>query len=161
MGRNLLRRVRWGNVALAVAACATLGFGLAWSISATTSATLPADEPRPLVAEEPIPTPVAPGEIVGKERAARKKRAGGGDERRRGEKDGGEKDGGEKRGGENGGGEKRRANGGDENGGDEKRARGRTPTRIATTAPPVVAPAPRRSAPPTPGGGGEFGFEGG
>lgn len=53
MGRNLMRRVRWGNVALVAAACAALAFGSAWAFSATTTATLPADDARPLVREAP------------------------------------------------------------------------------------------------------------
>lgn len=53
MGRNLMRRVRWGNVALLAAACAALAFGSAWAFSTTTSPTLPGDEARPLVRERP------------------------------------------------------------------------------------------------------------
>ncbi len=61
MGRNLIRRIRWGNVALAAA-------GIGWrSRSAwrgrsrpTTPPALPDDVPRPLVAQEPDPTLSAP-----------------------------------------------------------------------------------------------------
>lgn len=53
MGRNLLRRIRWGNVALAAGVCVTVAFGLAWTIAGPTTPVLPRDEPRPLVGETP------------------------------------------------------------------------------------------------------------
>src|SRR5688572_27242345 len=56
MGRNLIRRIRWGNVALAVAGTAAIVFGIVWAFSATPPPVLPGDAPRPLLAQEPIPT---------------------------------------------------------------------------------------------------------
>ena len=56
MGRNLIRRIRWGNVALAAAGTAAIVFGIVWAFSATPPPVLPGDAPRPLLAQEPIPT---------------------------------------------------------------------------------------------------------
>ena len=56
MGRNVIRRIRWGNVALAAAGTVAIVFGVVWAFSATTPPVLPGDAPRPLLAQEPIPT---------------------------------------------------------------------------------------------------------
>ena len=151
MGRNLMRRVRWGNVALAAVGSVALAFGSAWAFSTTTGPALPADEARPLIAGTPVPATEDEGaevpaarpdpetEARPKERARKERPAAKAKQRPR-----------------------------------AKRERPRTapPTRstpaapslptVAVLTPRVVAPAPRRTTKPPAGtGGGEFGFEGG
>jgi len=53
MRRDVLRRVRWGNVSLACTALAALSAIVVWPVVATSPRALPPDTPRPLVAEEP------------------------------------------------------------------------------------------------------------
>jgi hypothetical protein len=52
MGPDLLRRVRWGNVALACAGLAALTVVVVWPLLATEPPRLPPDVGRPLVIEE-------------------------------------------------------------------------------------------------------------
>ncbi|MDA0170723.1 hypothetical protein OJ998_16600 [Solirubrobacter taibaiensis] len=145
MGRNLIRRIRWGNLALAAAGTAAIVFGVLWAFSATTPPVLPGDEPRPLLAQEPIPTLSAPTPTPPKksEESEKEQRVKPRAPRR------------VRRGGKQSGREKR-----------AETARGRrttpaAPTAAATPAPtvPPVRVAPRRSA-PAPQPRGEFGFEG-
>ena len=56
MRRDVVRRVRWGNVALACAVLAALGAVVAWPLVSAPPPRLPPDTPRPLVAGEPAPT---------------------------------------------------------------------------------------------------------
>jgi hypothetical protein len=180
MGRNVIRRIRWGNVALAAAGTVALVFGISWGFSATTAPVLPGDEPRPVLAQEPVPTPTptptpspppANSEKRDKEqrvkpraprRARRGKQARDGEARgklaRRGEARAAEAPGGEARGGETRGGE---ARGGETRGGGAGGGDAPAPVAVATPAPtvPPVRAVPRRRAPAPPPGG-EFGFEG-
>ena len=55
MASDVLRRVRWGNVALACAVLAALAGVVVWPLLSTTTPGLPPDAPRPLVAEESTP----------------------------------------------------------------------------------------------------------
>ena len=55
MGSDLLRRVRWGNVALACAVLVALAGVVVWPLITTTAPSLPADAARPLVSDEPAP----------------------------------------------------------------------------------------------------------
>lgn len=139
MGRNLMGRVRWGNLALVVGACAVLAFGLAWAFSSSTTARLPGDGARPLVPDAPIATiepPVVeipharrdPEPEVRPKRRARRDRPRERAKRHRPPR------------------ERVRA----------------TPTPApAAPAPQTITPAPRTTPPPRrQGGGGEFGFEG-
>ena len=50
MRTDLLRRVRWPNVALTLGALAIVPTLVAWPLTATRSPALPVDTPRPLVA---------------------------------------------------------------------------------------------------------------
>jgi len=53
MGRDVLRRVRWGNVALAAAVAAALVVAVAWPRIARSPPALPRDTATPLVNEAP------------------------------------------------------------------------------------------------------------
>ena len=53
MGRDVLRRVRWGNVALAAAVAAALVVAVAWPRIAASPPALPRDTATPLVKEAP------------------------------------------------------------------------------------------------------------
>lgn len=87
MGRNVLRRIRWANVALAAAGALAAGLVAAWAFPGPGTPGLPPDAPRPLVSDEPIPTPAAPRpekrenseneQRVEQERTPRKARRGG------------------------------------------------------------------------------------
>jgi hypothetical protein len=55
MGPDVLRRVRWGNVALACAVLAALAGVVVWPLFSAAAPRLPPDAPRPLVAVEPAP----------------------------------------------------------------------------------------------------------
>ena len=179
MGRNVIRRIRWGNVALAAAGMVTIVIGCVWALSATAAPVLPGNEPRPLLAQEPIPTLSPPPPVLGtidksekeqrvKPRAARRGRRGGearSDDARGGKARGGAGRGGEARGGAGRGGAGRGEAGRGEAGrgeagrGEAGRGKARpAPTAAATPAPtsPPARVAPRRSAPAR----GEFGFEG-
>jgi len=63
MGRDVLRRVRWGNVALAAAVAAALVLAVAWPRIAGSPPPLPRDAATPLVDEAPrhgrAPAPAA------------------------------------------------------------------------------------------------------
>jgi hypothetical protein len=69
MRRDVLRRVRWGNVALAAAIALALATIIAWPLIAAPSPRLPPDTARPLVSEAP------PREKKGGEGAAAKRGA--------------------------------------------------------------------------------------
>jgi len=53
MGRDVLRRVRWGNVALAAAVAAALAAAVAWPRLAGSPPALPRDSATPLVKDAP------------------------------------------------------------------------------------------------------------
>ena len=160
MRRDVVRRVRWGNVALACAILTALVGVVVWPLVTSAPPALPPDTSRPLVAGGASPPEVGDeprprddeGERPTKERArrdgdARRRRGGGGERRRRG-----------------GGGERRRR-------ADEKRAvdrerrrRGRErkerrarSRREDEPPPPAVAPPVRPAVPTAPSQ--EFGFE--
>jgi hypothetical protein len=150
MGPEVLRRVRWGNVALAAAVIAALAVAIAWPRLAPGPSRLPPDAAAPLVG-----TGVAPPEDEARGRGE----AAPGTERSGAEPRGGAADG--KRTakpGRNGAGRKsrgtsRRGKPRAHRGGERRRKPRTQPPRHATPPPRVVATAPPNSA------GGEFGFE--
>src|SRR3954471_23395234 len=138
MGPDVLRRVRWGNVALAAAAAAALVAVVAWPRLTVPPPALPSDSATPLVRKDTRPAPARPAKPAPRvktvaERPPRRHRARTRRARRRHPA-------------------KRRA---------RMRRHARAPHRAATPAPPKV-PAPVIATTPPPratGTGGEFGFE--
>src|SRR3954469_25730359 len=59
MRHDLIRRVRWGNVALAGAALLAVVCVVAWPLLSTPAPGLPPDAARPLVSAAPPPAPAA------------------------------------------------------------------------------------------------------
>src|SRR5262245_40022566 len=60
MGRDVLRRVRWGNVALAAAVVAALATVIAWPRLAPAPPGLPGDSAQPVVGVDDAPGPGSP-----------------------------------------------------------------------------------------------------
>ena len=60
MGPDVLRRVRWGNVALAAAVVAALAAAIAWPRVAGSPPALPGDSAKPLVGAEDTAAPPRP-----------------------------------------------------------------------------------------------------
>jgi hypothetical protein len=187
MRRDVLRRVRWGNVSLACTALAALSAIVVWPVVATSPRALPPDTPRPLVAEEPRGAGWAADSATHSRdegdgesgRSTRRREAagarGGVKKRRERKRVRTARNAGAKRGGDERAAAERRAGaerGGDERPAAERRAQMNGGERTASErradakprAPVDVPSEPRRDTVPPPAprqaAGGEFGFEG-
>jgi hypothetical protein len=60
MGPDVLRRVRWGNIALAAAVVVALAAAIAWPRVAGSPPALPGDSAKPLVGADDRPAPPRP-----------------------------------------------------------------------------------------------------
>src|SRR4051794_38760132 len=107
MRRDVLRRIRWANVALAVAVVTALVTVVAWPLVSNPAVDLPPDMPRPLVEAKPPPERES-GPRAGAANRGPAERAKRGDAEEGGAKRGGTK-GGAKRGGTRGGAKRRGA----------------------------------------------------
>jgi hypothetical protein len=165
MRRDVLRRVRWGNVALAATVIAVLAAVVAWPRLASAPPALPPDTARPLVRDEPAggeaPASNATkprGRKVAPRRAAKRSHASGAGGKTAGGRTAGAKEAGRSK---TGGKDARPRAGAKRGRAGEPVAAPADPRRAEVrTAPPRRAPVhspPRRGRDP----GGEFSFEGG
>jgi len=158
MGSDVLRRVRWANVALACAVLAALVGVVVWPLVTTTAPSLPPDVPRPLVTGEPAPAAEQRGRRSTKRprKAEPRDRAPAAARQRRAEKraKARTRKARERRGREDGeAGTRREARSRGEGASDRPRGKGGRPA-----APPRAVP--RRAAPRPGDARNEFGFEG-
>jgi len=168
VGHDIVRRVRWGNVALACVVAVALAAVVVWPLVRSDPPALPPDASRPLIVAEPPPVgdggrPPGPGAPHRSDDETRT-RPGDRDEsaaRRGGEQSGG---GARRRGGEPSRGGARRRGGERSRGGGARPRDGKPPRpkrrreRPAATQRPVPTVVPRRVVPASPPSG-EFGFE--
>jgi hypothetical protein len=161
MRRDVLRRVRWANVALTAAVLLALTTLVVWPLLSPSTPTLPPDTSRPLVDDAHGATnPTGAGEAKPGDPAHERRKPGGA---KRAGDTGRAKRGGTKRGDRSDG----TSHGGAKRGGAKHPARPRRPAERVpptptATPPPTAAPSPHRPVTPSRSpAGGEFGFEGG